>query len=192
MSEAALVRAIMQALNHLPGVRVWRQNTGAFQKTYKGKTHYVRYGTPGAADITGLVGPSGRRLEIEVKANEKLKPTAKQVAYGEMIKNAGGIWFWTWAIDDCLRKLQETRRPLPSLKQAEIRAAKSKYVRRFYDFESVLLTWRAHRVLSENGIDSEKNLRLANLSGIRKWKHCGRMTTAVIVNAQDQLKGGRE
>ena len=68
-----------------------RQNTGAVRL---GK-RFVRFGTPGRADISG-VWPDGRRLEIEVKRPGN-KPTQAQLDFLLLMQEQGAIAFW---VDD--------------------------------------------------------------------------------------------
>ena len=61
--------AILLRIGARPDVRIWRQNSGSAQIGNR----YVHFGVKGCADISGLVMPHGRRLEIEVKS-----PTGRQ------------------------------------------------------------------------------------------------------------------
>lgn len=70
-----------------PQVRVWRANTGAVVVANR----MVRFGLPGQADITGAIGPTGRRIEIEVKSETgRLSP--EQVAFGEWMRALGALY----------------------------------------------------------------------------------------------------
>jgi len=88
-TEAKFQAAIMIAASKIPGMRVWRQNVGSVKKAGGGMFHA---GPPkGAADISGIYAPSGRRVEIEVKAAGK-KPRPEQIKWGSFIHTAGGIY----------------------------------------------------------------------------------------------------
>ena len=99
--EAEILAVCLQWLNYQPGVRCWRQNTGAFKGEYKGKRRFVRYGVTGQSDISGIMLPSGRRIEIEVKRPGN-KPTEDQKAWMAMIREHGGIAFWCDSLDRCM------------------------------------------------------------------------------------------
>lgn len=65
----------------------------------------VSAGIDGQADISGIVGPSGKRLEIEVKAGkDRMRPT--QNAFRHMMATHGGIYIIAHNVDDCLRDLE--------------------------------------------------------------------------------------
>lgn len=100
--EAVIQRLILARLNQLPGVHVWRQNTGV--ASMNGRT--VRFGLPGAADLTGLV--AGRRLELEIKTGTgRVRP--EQRAYGEMIRRFGGVYAVCRSLEDALAAVEEAR-----------------------------------------------------------------------------------
>jgi hypothetical protein len=72
---------------------VWRQNVGTLPAyDDRGKVRYVKFGPPaGAGDISGILLPSGRRIEIEVKVRGR-KRTKAQVAWAQFILAAGGVY----------------------------------------------------------------------------------------------------
>lgn len=90
-SEIALVKATMVLIcRTVPGVRVWRQNTGAL---YDREGRLVRYGVVGSADISGIASPDGWRIEIEIKRPGKLSTqTDKQRNWQRMVEEHGGIY----------------------------------------------------------------------------------------------------
>ena len=92
---------ILEWLNLQSGVTCWRQNTGFHVFEHKGKKRAVRYGQPGQSDISGIMLPSGRRIEIEVKRPGN-KPTEDQKAWMAMIREHGGIAFWCDSLDRCM------------------------------------------------------------------------------------------
>lgn len=98
MKEGPLVKVILDYLCYQKG-KFWRSNTGA--AVIDGKNCYkrfVRFGTPGAADITGII-PGGKRVEIEVKG-EKGRQSDDQKAFEEMICSHGGIYILAYSVDD--------------------------------------------------------------------------------------------
>ena len=64
--ERNVQAACMEWLNTIPGVRVWRQNSGAITAQYGDRKRFVRFGEPGQADLTGIFAPSGIRIETRV------------------------------------------------------------------------------------------------------------------------------
>jgi hypothetical protein len=66
--------------------RVRRRNVGAAVAGDR----FIRFSTPGEADITGIAGPHGTCIEIEVKAgSDRLSP--EQLSFLAMIERHGGI-----------------------------------------------------------------------------------------------------
>lgn len=105
-----------QWLNLQPGVKVWRQNTGFHVFEHKGKKRAVRYGEPGACDISGVMKPDGRRIEIEVKRPKPWgkEPTEDQREWLQMTLDHGGIAFWCTSLEQCMTFFKEQiRRDLP-------------------------------------------------------------------------------
>jgi hypothetical protein len=99
-SEAPIQRLIIARLNCIPGVGVWRQNTGAVET----EGGFVRFGIPGQADVTGAVRrPDGiaQRLEIECKAPGK-KPSAVQRGFRERMIEIGALHIVAYELDDAL------------------------------------------------------------------------------------------
>jgi hypothetical protein len=84
--ERRVLEVLLAKVNSVPGVKVWRMNTGAS----KIGDRWMRFGKVGQADISGIV-KGGRRLEIEVKKlNGKL--SEEQIKYGRMIIGLNGAY----------------------------------------------------------------------------------------------------
>jgi hypothetical protein len=65
----------------------------------------VRSSLPGMADISGILGPHGQRLEIEVKVGrDRLRP--EQKSFGEMIAAHGGLFIEARTLEQCCADLQ--------------------------------------------------------------------------------------
>lgn len=84
--ETALVKACLQILA-LHQIEAWRQNSG---RLITARGQMVTLGRKGAADITGILRPSGRRLEIECKRPGN-QPTPEQWRFLREIEEAGGV-----------------------------------------------------------------------------------------------------
>lgn len=106
ISEREILNAILDYLRYR-SIPAWRQNCGAMSTTYNGKSRFIRFNRPGAADISGLL-PShgGRRLEIEVKA-AKGRVTPAQEAFLSMIREAGGVAGVCRSVEDVVELLRE-------------------------------------------------------------------------------------
>lgn len=96
IGEAEVLRSVTDYLARFPSlIRVWRQNTGAM---YDARGRFVRFGVPGAADLTGLLA-GGRRVEIECKAPDG-KLAEAQVHYRDGIIEMGGLYVVARSIED--------------------------------------------------------------------------------------------
>ena len=94
MREVTFGKALMIALSRRPDIRVHRQNVGSVAAADLSGEVVGRFiaGPPkGAADISGIVGPYGWRLEVETKS-ATAEDTAPQEAWGLMIRRMGGIY----------------------------------------------------------------------------------------------------
>jgi hypothetical protein len=93
-AELPFMRHVLLALGARPELRVWRQNCGQIPvRDRTGKVVRVFYPGPpnGAADLSGIVFDSGKRLEIELKAADG-KRSPEQVRWAEFIQRAGGVY----------------------------------------------------------------------------------------------------
>lgn len=72
----------------------WRNNTGAM-KTERGS--FIRFGAKGSPDIFVLT--QGVLFGIECK-DVKAKPTPDQVAFGEALERAGGVYIVARRLED--------------------------------------------------------------------------------------------
>ena len=102
MSEHALVQQILIEFGSLPGMRIWRVNTGAAIRPGGG---LVRFGLPGMADISGIIA-GGQRIEVEAKTRTG-KQRKEQVAWQKMIEGLGGLYILARTTDDVRRSLPE-------------------------------------------------------------------------------------
>lgn len=115
MTEHQLQNSILRAFATLPGLRLWRANTGVAR--YGNRT--VRFGVPGQADLTGILpvtlvcpacgieaGRLGVRLEIEVKS-ETGKQSDEQRAYENIVTRFGGIYILARSVDDVWARVGE-------------------------------------------------------------------------------------
>lgn len=94
VAEIPFMRHLMLALGALPGLRVWRQNCGQIPvRDRTGKVLRVFDPGPpnGAADLSGIVLGSGKRLEIEVKDADGVQ-SDDQRRWQAFITNAGGVY----------------------------------------------------------------------------------------------------
>lgn len=82
---------------------VHRSNTGARMLPGHGKEdgQFVKWGTPGLGDVSGIIYPTGQVIEMEVKRPGE-EPNEIQKAWGAMTKAAGGVWFWADSLEGAL------------------------------------------------------------------------------------------
>ena len=104
MSEADLIKAIIESLRQRGDVVVWRQNTGAAAIG----SRFVRFGRPGCADISGMMVGTGRRVELEVKT-PRGKISQHQAAFGELVADCGGVYAVVRSVEDANRVITEAR-----------------------------------------------------------------------------------
>lgn len=85
-------KLLIEIPKRFPSVRVWRNNrVDAMVAGRGGKMRRVSAGIDGQADISGIMGPSGRRLEIEVKVGRD-QMRHSQAAFELMIQSHGGVY----------------------------------------------------------------------------------------------------
>ncbi len=97
--EIPIQNDIVRVVGGLPGLRIWRQNTGVA----KFGNRKVRFGIPGQADITGIL-PDGRRLEIEVKSATG-RQSEEQKKFQAMIERFGGLYILAYSPEDVMTAL---------------------------------------------------------------------------------------
>lgn len=118
MRERDTQREILLAWGATPHLRIWRQNTGVgwfcagkpARKSDPG-AYPVKFGLKGQADISGVVLPSGRRLEIETKTVTG-RQSDEQRSFQEMIERFGGLYVLARSLEDvdaALAKIGVTR-----------------------------------------------------------------------------------
>lgn len=93
-TETQLLHAILREFATRPGLRLWRNNTGATRIGPR----VISYGLKGSADISGIRA-GGQRIEIECKSQTG-KPTPEQVAFGAMIAKFGGLYILARSVAD--------------------------------------------------------------------------------------------
>lgn len=98
--EHVLQRLVEARLNLVPGVRVWRANTGAVAT----EDRFVRFGKKGQGDLIGLVLlPSGvgQHLEVECKRPGKKQTTDQRLRQLE-VERYGGLYVVARALVDAM------------------------------------------------------------------------------------------
>lgn len=103
-TETQLVKACLQWL-HLEGYFAYRSNSGAMQvRKPDGQFRFVRFGTPGLADITGMLR-SGRALYVECKLPGN-RQTMAQKNFQYEVGMSGGLYVLTYSLDDLAEAVQ--------------------------------------------------------------------------------------
>lgn len=95
MKESSLLYAVLSAWGAHPRLRLWRQNIGA--ATFNGRL--VRFGTPGAADIQGILRPAGRFIAIECKSATGAA-RENQEKWRAMVESHGGLYILARSLAD--------------------------------------------------------------------------------------------
>ena len=107
--ETDVQRAVLEYLRLVLGWSVWRFNCGL--AVYGDRA--VRFSTAdGLSDLQGIIPPAGRWLSVEVKRG-KGKPTAKQSAFLDAVRAAGGLAIVTNGVEDLRRQLREAGYEVP-------------------------------------------------------------------------------
>lgn len=96
------MREILAHYDKHPRIKLWRQNTGVARI----KGSFVRFGKVGCGDISGVIAPDGRRIEVECKLRKGVHREA-QMAFGEMIRKHGAIYVLAFSLEDVQRALGE-------------------------------------------------------------------------------------
>ena len=132
MSETALMRQIRAAVNALPGVRLWRNNSGVGRGL--SNPGVVTYGLgEGSADLVGVCsvtivnGPPelypryfaaanegfyleiGRFFALEVKTKAG-RVSAEQAAWARCVRELGGFCATVRSVDDAVAAVERCRR----------------------------------------------------------------------------------
>jgi hypothetical protein len=100
VSESATQRAILDYLEAIPSIYVWRNNTGVART---GGRH-VRYGHVGSGDILGVL-PGGRMLSIEVKAKDG-NLSREQREFAVRMLELGAVCFTARSVDDVVVQMR--------------------------------------------------------------------------------------
>lgn len=93
--EMPILREIMGEFGALPGLRIWRQQSGRF-KSFDGR-RVVHVGIRGMADISGSY--RGRRVEIEVKRASGRR-TTEQIVWAEQCIERGDAYLLARSADE--------------------------------------------------------------------------------------------
>ena len=122
-TNALTASLLAEIPKHFPNIRVWRQNTGAGvpMSTVKAAIALIvsgkiasgvamlrrptRFGIVGGGDLSGIIGPLGRRLECEIKVGRD-KQSPEQIAFGVMIEERGGLYLVVRDVPGCLEDLK--------------------------------------------------------------------------------------
>jgi hypothetical protein len=107
MSEANAITAglLAEIPKRYLRIRVWRNNrVKAMAIGRGGKPRLISAGVDGQADITGIAGPSGRKIEVEIKAGRD-RLSEDQLNFRRMILSHGGVYVVAQSVEDGLRAL---------------------------------------------------------------------------------------
>ena len=102
MREQLIQQQILARLGALPGLTLWRNNSGALVDQ---RGQLVRYGQPGSADVLGVASPSGRLVALEVKRPGG-RQTDLQRAWQAMVERHGGLYLLVTSVDQAVADLR--------------------------------------------------------------------------------------
>ena len=102
-AHTELVKDILREFGARTDLRIWSQNTGA-ARTKTGQV--VKFGIKGQADLSGVMLPGGRRIEIECKTGNATQ-TKEQIRWQAMIEKYGGLYVLARGVDDVRRALDD-------------------------------------------------------------------------------------
>ncbi len=117
MSKATnLTNALLTEIKReFPYIVLWRNNRLEANVIGRGgKVRHVSAGIDGQGDLTGIIGHcmkydginiAGKRIEIEVKILDKMRPS--QWAFKAMIEQHGGLYLVARSVEQCLADLAE-------------------------------------------------------------------------------------
>ena len=91
-----LVKQILREFGSREGIRLWVNNAGAARSS---TGQVVRFGVPGQADISGILAPHGRRIEIEAKTGSG-RQNKNQRKFQAMIEKHGGLYVLARSVGD--------------------------------------------------------------------------------------------
>lgn len=97
---------ILKAWGAHPRLRLWRANVGVgwfahgepARKT-DAESYPVKFGVPGQADVSGIIAPWGRRLEIECKTATG-RQSAEQKTFQRVVEAMGGVFILARKVED--------------------------------------------------------------------------------------------
>lgn len=95
-SDTELKQIIKLAWGSHPQVRLWTNNRGVA----KFGDRHVMFGVKGQADLSGILAPNGRRLEIECKSPDD-EQSEDQKHFEAMISRFGGLYILAFSLRDC-------------------------------------------------------------------------------------------
>lgn len=87
---------LIEVPRNIPNVFLYRNNRiDTMAVGRNGKSRRVMAGIDGQGDLSGIIGPSGCRIEVEVKAeyeHGRDRQSIKQEAFQRLIEGHGGIY----------------------------------------------------------------------------------------------------
>ena len=108
MADERVNETLLLIAAELPNVRAWPQKVRKMPDPHtKG---WVQFGVPGMADISGVAGPGGWRIEIEMKnlkgEHRNKKTIERQKNWRRMIESLGGIYIKAAGERDAVEQLK--------------------------------------------------------------------------------------
>ncbi len=107
-TEAQIKAIVRQAINAIPGCRVWNNPVGECDFTgQNGRTYHVRYGlAEESADLIACCW--GRFVSIEMK-RPGAKPRPGQLRWIELVESFGGVAGWADSVEGAVAIVERAR-----------------------------------------------------------------------------------
>jgi hypothetical protein len=105
-SEHSIQNEILRVFGSRSDMRIWRSNCGVATMGFGPDARKIRFGIPGQADVSGIILPTGQRMEIEVKKHDG-RQSKDQKAFQQMIERFGGIYILARSVEDVHQALEQ-------------------------------------------------------------------------------------
>jgi hypothetical protein len=106
--EGQILRDIRLALGREPDLVIWRLGAGVTVDKKTGR-HYRAGLVPGAADLIGILAPTGLFFALEVKA-PRGRLSEQQRRWGALVTRMGGFYCVVRSVDEARAALDDARR----------------------------------------------------------------------------------
>lgn len=108
MTESEIQHAIRLELGRMPGLRIFRNNSGVAIDGESGRA--IRYGLArGSSDLVGILAPTGRIVCLEVKTPTG-RVSREQVMWLQLVRALGGFATVVRSVQDARDAVERARK----------------------------------------------------------------------------------